>query len=51
MIQQTFYPNITVDDSENDIIALWQSGKEDSNIIQIEREKLKELINKLLELL
>lgn len=43
LIDQVHYPKIEVDHSENDIIQLWQSGKEDSNVIQIEREKVKEL--------
>lgn len=40
VIKQQHYPDIEIDDTEKDIIQLWQRGKEDINVIQIERENL-----------
>jgi hypothetical protein len=39
-IEQTHYPPLLIDNSEPDIIQVWQNGKEDSNVIQIERDKV-----------
>ena len=44
-MQQKHYPLIKIDNSETDIIQLWQQGKEDTNVIQIEREKIPLLID------
>lgn len=41
-LTQQHYPTIEIDNREPDIIQIWQNGKEDSNVIQIEREKLVE---------
>ena len=38
-LTQQHYPTIEIDNREPDIIQIWQNGKEDSNVIQIEREK------------
>ena len=38
------YPHIEIDDTDVEIIQLWQSGKLDVNLIMIEREKIPELI-------
>lgn len=46
-LTQQHYPTIEIDNREPDIIQIWQNGKEDSNVIQIEREAM----NKLIELL
>ena len=49
-IKQKGYPNIRFDNSENDIIQLWQNGKDEYDLIQIKYEnidKLIEILNKL----
>lgn len=43
-MNQTHYPKIEVDNSETDIIQIWQNGKTDVNVIQVERDKLHEFI-------
>lgn len=45
LIKQVHYPKIAIDNSESDIIQLWQNGKEDVNVIQIERGNINELIS------
>lgn len=47
-IEQLEYPDIAIDNSEKDIIQIWQNGKEDSNVIQIEREKFIFIIGQLI---
>lgn len=49
-ITQVHYPALEIDSSENDIVQLWMNGKDDGNVIQIEREKIQELIDALLNL-
>jgi len=49
MVKQVHYPAIEIDNNEKDIVQIWQNGKEDSNVIQVERGKMDELISKLVE--
>jgi hypothetical protein len=44
-IKQKHYPKLEIDSTEKDIIQIWMNGKEDSNVIQIERENLQAIIN------
>ena len=44
ILGQMNYPHIEIDDTDVEIIQLWQSGKLDVNLIMIEREKIPELI-------
>ena len=48
-ITQRFYPPIEVDSTEKDIVQIWCNGKEDSNVVQIERSNLQPLIDILKE--
>jgi hypothetical protein len=43
-MNQKNYPKIEIDNSEKDIIQIWQKGKTDVNVIQIERDKLIQFI-------
>lgn len=43
-IKQQHYPIIEIDESEPDIISIWQHFTHEVQVIQIEREKIKELI-------
>lgn len=43
-LSQKHYKPLIVDNTESDIIQIWQHGKYESNVIQIERESLKEFI-------
>ena len=47
IIKQKYYPSIEIDNSESDIIQLWMNGKEDVNVIHIERENILLLIEQL----
>lgn len=38
------YQEIEIDQSEKDVVILWQIGKEDSNCLIIQRDKIKDLI-------
>lgn len=49
-VSQKYYPTLEFDNREDDIIQIWQHGKEESNVIQIERERISELINALKQL-
>lgn len=42
--QDAILGDIEIDTSEKDCIQLWQKQDDESNVIFIEREKLKELI-------
>jgi len=46
-IEQQHYPTIEIDNREPDIIQLWKNGKEDSNVVQIERRQIFKLIGEL----
>jgi len=43
-IQQQHYPTIEIDNSEPDVIQLWMNTPNDSNVIQIERINVIDLI-------
>jgi len=47
IIKQKYYLSIEIDNSESDIIQLWMNGKEDVNVIHIERENILLLIEQL----
>lgn len=51
IIKQKWYPDLEIDNSEKDIIQLWQDGKEEANVIQVTRENLHILIHSLASLL
>ena len=46
-ISQKYYQALEFDLQESDIIQIWQNGKEHSNVVQIERERINDLIEKL----
>ena len=50
-IHQKHYPTIEIDNREPDIIQIWMNGKEDSNVVQVERINVIDLIIKLREAL
>ena len=43
-VLQKFYGTLEIDTREKDIIQIWQKGKEEINVIQIERENISALI-------
>lgn len=47
-IKQEYYPHIEFDDTETDILQIWQHGKDESNVIQIERCNIELLIDQLI---
>lgn len=47
-MKQSNYPQIVFEGSEKDIIQVWQNGKTDSNVIQIERENVVKFCKELL---
>lgn len=51
MITQSNYPDLEIDDSEKDVVMIIGYEKHDPQIILIEREKLKEFIDKLKKLI
>lgn len=44
LIKQKYYETLDVDCREKDIVVIWMNTPTDSNVIHIERESLKELI-------
>lgn len=44
-IKQKDYPQLEIDCREQDIIQVWMNGKDDSNVIQIEKSNLQALID------
>lgn len=44
-IIQNNYPKIEIDVNEKDIVQIWMNGKNDSNVIQVERDKIQNLID------
>jgi len=44
-IKQKHYPQLEIDCKEQDIIQVWMNGKEDSNVIQIEKDNLQAVID------
>ena len=44
-IKQKHYPQLEIDCRERDIIQVWMNGKEDANVIQIEKINLHALID------
>lgn len=49
-IKQVQYPTLELDNSEKDIIEIWQKGETEFNLIQVERENIKTLIDLLNQL-
>jgi hypothetical protein len=44
-IRQVHYPKLEIDCTEKDIIQIYMNGKEDSNVIQIEKWNLQAVID------
>lgn len=44
-IKQKDYPQLEIDCRKQDIIQVWMNGKDDSNVIQIEKSNLQALID------
>lgn len=47
-MKQSNYTPIEIENNEKDIIQIWQNGKTDSNVIQIERENVIKFCKELL---
>ena len=46
-VTQKHYEPISIDNKESDVVMLWQHGKQESNVILIERNQIQILISKL----
>jgi hypothetical protein len=42
VIHQKHYPTLQVDSNENDIVQIAQNGKEDFNLIMVEKERARD---------
>lgn len=47
-LKQSGYGNIEVDNTEKDIIQIWYFEQDESNVVQVRRENLKQLITALI---
>ncbi len=48
-ITQRHYPTIEIDNQEKDIIQIWMNSNNDSNVIQIERDKYFEFMEAMIK--
>lgn len=49
-IKQKDYGKIEIDDSESDVLQLWQIQRKEANVVFVEREKLAVLIASLMRI-
>lgn len=49
MVKQEHYPDLIIENNEPDIIVVWQHGRDESQVMHIERERVEEFINQLTE--
>jgi len=47
IIKQRYYKKLEIDTTEKDIIQIWQHGRDESNEILIQREKIRILVQEL----
>lgn len=46
-LKQKYYPDLELDNDELDIIVIWQHGKDESQVLHIERERVDDFIDML----